>query len=313
VIITITLNPALDRTLTVPSIRFNDVLRAKEVRHDWGGKGFNVSRALQALGARSLVMGLVGGTAGNALECGLADLGLETDLVQIEGNTRTNTVITELDTGRYIKVNEPGAEVQAGELAYLEDRIRERLHPDDWWILSGSLPPGAPPDYYAHLVKLIHSEGARALVDTSGLPLALALEAQPFLVKPNAEEAGEIMGQAIEDDTDAMNAADLLLERGVSFVALSLGAGGMLFATKKQKVLAIPPRAQISSPVGAGDALLAGIVWAMTQGLALEETACWGVASGTAAAMCPGSGIGTRSQVEGLLAQTSVQTLYPCQ
>ena len=307
-IITLTLNPGLDRTLTVPRILLDEVLRATKTQLDWGGKGFNVSRALMALGMDSLAMGLAGGATGQMLERGLGDLGIATDLLQIAGETRTNIVVTDAGAKRHIKVNEPGPAVQQEELAALLDRVREQVRSRDLWVLSGSLPPGVPPTIYAQLIDIIHGGGAIAFLDTSGEPLRLGCAARPFLIKPNVAEAEEMVGKAIESDTDALQAAAFFLEQGAELVALSLGAGGLLLSSGQKAIRAIPPQVQARNSVGAGDALLAGITWALERGLPLEEVARWGVAAGTAAAMGEGVGVGSYAEVQGLYKVTSVQS-----
>ncbi len=307
-IITLTLNPGLDRTLTVPRILPDEVLRATKTQLDWGGKGFNVSRALMALGMDSLAMGLVGGTTGRMLERGLGDLGIATDLLQIAGETRTNIIVIDAFAERHIKVNEPGPAVQQAELAALLDRVRERVRPRDLWVLSGSLPPGVSPAIYAQLIDIIHAGGAKAFLDTSGDPLRLGCAAHPFLVKPNVSETEEMMGRAIDSDTDALQAAAFFLEQGIDLVALSLGAGGLLLSSGQEAVRAIPPQVQVWNSVGAGDALLAGITWALERGLPLQDAARWGVAAGTAAAMGEGVGVGSYAEVQGLYEGTRTQS-----
>jgi 1-phosphofructokinase family hexose kinase len=313
VIVTVTPNPSLDRTLTVPRIAFNEVLRATASRLDWGGKGLNVSRALKALDADSVATGFVGGATGRLLERGLGDLGIATDFVTIAGETRTNIVITDADMGRYVKVNEAGPAVQADEVATFLDRAGERAHPGDIWVLSGSLPPGAPPDFYARLVTLVQARGAKALLDSSGEPLRLGCAASPYLVKPNVVEAEEMAGMQIRSNADALSAAECFQRQGVEWVALSLGADGLLVASARRAVWARPPRVQVRNPVGAGDTLLAGIAWALERGLPPEEMARWGVAAGTAAAMREGVSVGSRAEVEVLYGQTqtSPQRLAP--
>jgi 1-phosphofructokinase family hexose kinase len=308
-IVTVTPNPVLDRTLTVPRIVFNEIMRATASRLDWGGKGFNVSRALCALGVESVAMGFVGGVAGQRLARGLRDLGIVTDLVTVAGETRTNIVITAGEEERYIKVNEVGPTVQAEEWQGFLDRVRERVRPGEIWVLSGSLPPGLPSDFYAQLIGLVQERGAKALLDASGEPLRLGCVAGPHLVKPNAVEAKEMTGQKIGSDADALSAAAFFLDQGVELVALSLGAEGMLLASRQQAVWARPPRVQARNPVGAGDASLAGVAWALEQGLALEEIARWGVAAGTAAAMREGVSVGTRSEVEALYEQIGTEVV----
>jgi 1-phosphofructokinase len=172
-IVTVIPNPALDRTLTVECMRFNEMTRATTSRLDWGGKGFNISRALRALGAESVAMGFVGGATGQMLERGLKEERITTDFVRVAGETRTNTVITDADGGRYIKVNEAGPRLRTAELATSLDRVHERVRPTDLRVLFGSLPPGVPSDFYAQLIGLVQAAGARALLDTTGEALRL--------------------------------------------------------------------------------------------------------------------------------------------
>jgi 1-phosphofructokinase family hexose kinase len=303
----VTLNPALDRTLTVPHIAFDKMVRASDVRLDWGGKGFNVSRALKVLGVDSVALGFVGGMTGEALARGLAELGIDTDLSPIAGETRTNTVVVEARTRRYVKVNEVGPTVQAAELAAFFDRVRERARRGDVWVLSGSLPPAVQPGFYAQLIDLLRGVGAVALLDASGDPLRLGLAARPFLVKPNAVEAQEATGRDVKTEADAFVAAEAFLQRGVELVALSLGADGLLLASQGRAVRARPPGLRARNPVGAGDALLAGIAWALEQGFDLTEVARWGAACGTAAAVCEGVGVGTLAEIRQLYDRVEVE------
>jgi 1-phosphofructokinase family hexose kinase len=308
-IVTVTPNPVLDRTLTVPRIVFNEMMRATASRLDWGGKGFNVSRALRALGVESVAMGFVGGVTGQRLARGLRDLGIVTDFVAVAGETRTNTVITDGEGERYIKVNEAGPTVQAEEWGAFLDRARERVRPGEIWVLSGSLSPGLPSDFYAQLIGLVQERGAKALLDASGEPLRLGCVVGPHLVKPNAVEAKEMMGWEIDSEADALSAAAFFLDQGVKLVALSLGAEGMLLASRQQAVWARPPRVQARNPVGAGDASLAGMAWALERGLALDAIARWGVAAGTAAAIREGVSVGTRDEVEALYEQIGTEVV----
>jgi len=306
VIITVTPNPALDRTLIVPEIMFDTMVRASDSRLDLDGKGVNVSKALRSLGDATLIMGFTAGAAGDLLERGLDTLGFTTDFTRVAGETRTNTIIIDAASNRYVKANEPGPTVRSEDLAALLAQVREKVGRGDTWILSGSLPPGAPSDLYAQLVELIQAGGARALLDTSGEPLRLGCAAGPYLVKPNADEAHEITGQPIAGDEDALRAAAFFLGQGSELVALSLGADGLLLAGHGSAVRARPPLIQALNPVGAGDALLAGIAWALERGLGLDELARWGVASGTAAAMRVGTDAASRGEVERLHAQVQV-------
>lgn len=308
-IITMTPNPALDRTLTVPEIVFDEMVRASDSQLDLDGKGVNVSKALRALGAETLIMGFAGGAAGDTLERGLQALGFATAFTRVAGETRTNTIIIDARSQRYVKANESGPRLRPAEIAALLAQVRERVQPGETWIFSGSLPPGAPADLYAQLIGLVQSHGARALLDASGEPLRRGCGASPYLVKPNALEAAELIGKPVADDETARQATAFFLAQGIELVALSLGAEGLRLSTRETTLHARPPEVQALNPVGAGDALLAGIAWALEHGMGLEDLARWGVASGTAAAMQVGTGAPDRSEVEAIFRQVRIETI----
>ncbi|MGC9521599.1 MAG: 1-phosphofructokinase [Anaerolineae bacterium] len=302
-ILTVTPNPVLDRTLTVPNIVLNEMSRALETREDWGGKGFNVARALHALGKTSVAMGFVGGATGDKLASGLQALGIRTELTPIAGETRTNVVITDAAGEQYIKVNEPGPTVEAQEVSALMERVGTRAQPGDYWALCGSLPPGAPLDLYAQLIDRIQSRGAKALLDASGEPFRLGLEAKPFMIKPNALEAAACLERAVESPSAMAEAVEDFLARGIALVALSLGADGLMLASREFRVWARPPEVRARNPVGAGDAAVAGLLWALSEQLPPPDTARWSVASGTAAAVREGVTFGTLDEVRALYSQ----------
>lgn len=302
-IYTITLNPGLDRTLFVPQLHENAVLRATTSRLDWGGKGFNVSRALQALGVQSVAMGLVGGFTGKMLSQGLKDLSIATDFVEIAGETRTNTVIEEAGSGRYFKVNEAGPTIEAEALEELSARILARVTPDSYWALCGSLPPGVPTDFYACLIATIQAKGGKVALDASGEALRQGVRAAPFLIKPNREEASEFTGIFIHDQTTAQQAAQHFLAQGAQMVALSLGEKGLLLATNEQNIHLCAPKVAVQTLVGVGDALLAGILYALVNDHPMADVARWGVGTGTAAAMTAGVGVATMTAILEMVAQ----------
>jgi 1-phosphofructokinase family hexose kinase len=304
-IYTVTLNPALDRELTVPALALDTVLRATAARVDCGGKGFNVSRMLAALGAESIAFGFAGGHTGAMLRDGLAALNIETDFVWIGGETRTNVSIVMADDGRHIKVNEAGPTISAGEQAALVRRVRGRARAGDWWVLAGSLPPGCAPTLYADLIRDIQAAGARALLDTSGVALGHGSAARPFLIKPNAIEASELTSLPVASTTEALAAATAM--QGIPHVAISMGAAGALLVQDGRGWLATPPAIRERNPIGAGDSLLAGLTWSFSQGYTPPDAIRWGVACGAAAASSAGTAVGTYAEVARLAQQTQVR------
>jgi 1-phosphofructokinase family hexose kinase len=307
VIYTLTLNPALDRELQVPAIAFGDVLRATASRVDPGGKGFNVSRALRALGGESVAVGLVGGFAGQMIAAALARAGIAVDFVQIDGETRTNVTI--VDPERHLKVNEAGPTVTDAEETLLVAKVRALARAGDWWVLSGSLPPGASPELYADVVRIIHASGAKALLDASGPALSQGCTAAPFLVKPNAAEASELTGLRVEDEASARAAALRIHGMGVASVLVSLGKRGAVLSAGRRAWAARPPAIVERNPIGAGDSTVAGLVWGLSRGLAMEDALRWGVASGAAAASLDGTAFGSHAQVEELERKVEVSAL----
>ena len=206
-IYTVTLNPTLDKTLSVPVLRPGEVHRARFLRQDIGGKGINVSRALAALGIASIPIGFLGGATGKAMRDGLAADGFDARFVEVPGETRQNLTLLDESTGVYTKINEPGPTVGAGQLAALHGLVAGLAAPGDLWAFCGSLPPGAPADLYAELIAAVQARGARAILDTSGEALAAGLPARPFGLKPNSEEAAEALGRPVTTDAQHVTAA----------------------------------------------------------------------------------------------------------
>ncbi len=298
-IFTITLNPTLDRTLTVKEFIFDEMVRATNSRLDPSGKGFNVSRALRVLGIESVGLGFLGGFTGQLVEKMLLEDGLTLDPVWINGETRTATMV--FCGEHYLKVNEAGPTLSKADLDQMSSKIRSYLAPNQWWVLSGSLPPGVGTDVYAQWITLLKAGGAQVLLDASGDALRLGVAAQPTLVKPNTVEAAEMIGRSVESEADAQVAVDAFLAAGSAIVALSMGADGLLLATQDRRYRVRPPQVEALNPIGAGDGLVAGLLYALVKKMPLEEAARWGVASGTSAAMQPGTTYASKQAVADLV------------
>jgi 1-phosphofructokinase family hexose kinase len=308
-IFTLTPNPSIDRTLTIPEIRFNRVLRSQAVRLDWGGKGFNVSRSLQIFGMESMALAWVGGGAGKMLADGLQRLGIQTDFVWVDEETRTNTMILEEEGQWHIKVNEQGPPISQDDIEQLMLKAESYAKKGDLWVLSGSLPPDVPVDFYATLIRFINARGGRVCLDASGDPLRYGCQAGPFLVKPNAIEASQIVGFSIEDQEDAKRAALPFLRMGIRYLALTTGASGLLLASQNEMVYATPPRVSVRNAAGAGDSLMAALIYAQTQGLSLLDTARWAVATGAASVMTEGVSAFDLDTIESLLPGVSAKVI----
>ena len=308
-IYTLTLNPAVDRELTVPAMEFDSVLRASESRVDFGGKGFNVSRLLKGMGVRSTAVGFLGGRAGELLQDGLQNLGISTDFVWVSGETRTNVSIVTQSHNRYIKVNEKGPLVDVAKQKELLDKIDLLAKRGDWWVLAGSMPPGIADDFYARILNVLNKHEAQAILDTMAESLRLGCAEKPYLVKPNAEEAHSLTGLPIGTPAEIAVAAAEIRKMGAQNTVVSMGKAGALLQTPEGTWLTHSPKIKEKNPIGAGDSMVGGLVWALTQGIALKESLGWGVASGAATASLSGTEVGSRPLIEELFAQVHYERL----
>jgi 1-phosphofructokinase len=311
VIVTLTANPSLDRTVTLPSpLLRGEVQRATSVSQESGGKGVNVSRALVASGLETVAV-LPGGDSDPVL-AGLRDSGVPFAALAIHEPLRTNVALTEPD-GVTTKINEPGPVLSEDQQEALIGLLLERSRGASWVVLAGSLPPGVPVDFYATVTRRLRSTNAgngsqqstpRIAVDSSGAPLAAALSGDasgmPDLLKPNAEELAELAAAAgfaaastadeLEADPEAAAAAAAAVVRsGVGAVLATLGSKGAVLVTSDGAWLATHPPVKAVSTVGAGDSSLAGYLLASSQGAAPADCLRQAVAHGAAAASLPGS------------------------
>lgn len=300
-IYTVTLNPAVDRELTVNDIVFDTVLRASEWQVDCGGKGFNVARMLKSLDSPSIALGFAAGKSGEMLQGILEGLGIETEFVWVEGETRTNVSIVSIDNDRYVKVNEPGPTISEENISQLADTVRERVQTGDWWVLAGSLPPGVPITYYSELIDIIQSAGAKVFLDTSDEALKQSCGAGPNLVKPNDEEAHELTGLPVDTASEIVAAGSAIQQTGPENVVISLGKKGALLVSDGKGWLAASPEIVEANPIGAGDSMVAGMVWGLSQGDNMRDALCKGIACGAATASQNGTTVGTLEQVTELL------------
>ncbi|WP_296665077.1 1-phosphofructokinase [Demequina sp.] len=298
-IVTLTPNPSVDRSITVETLQRGEVHRATDIRVDAGGKGVNVARAISAQGGDAVAILPVGGPEGHLLEELLDAAEVPRRSVPIAGAARMNVSVLEPD-GTTTKLNEPGPVLSAVEVEALLDATVAAAADAAWVVGCGSLPPGAPVDLYAQLISRAHGLGTLAAIDTSGAPLAAAVAAVPDLIKPNHEELAELVGHDLATLGDVRDAAAELVATGIGVVAVSLGADGALLVTADQ---AIHARATISaalSTVGAGDCMLAGLLHGLSRGLPAADALAQGVAWGAAAVTLPGSRVPTPEDLHGI-------------
>ena len=297
-IYTLTLNPAVDLELSAGQLCMNEVNRATGSRRDCGGKGLNVSRMLAQLGVASTAMGFVGGKNGEWIAEQMQAQGVSTQFTTIAGETRTNVVLATDDHSKYIKVNDPGPVVTVQEFDALLAQIKALLSPGDWWVLAGSLPRGISSDCYARLIDTIHSAGGHTLLDASGEALRLGCTAGPTVVKPNLEEARELLDSS---DLSFDQCIGQILALGPQQVVLSLGKEGVAFGDRDNEGIIPSPEIIEKNPTGAGDSLVAGLVYRLSQGDSLTDAVRFGAACGAATASLPGTQLGTAELINKLL------------
>ncbi|HEU5430526.1 MAG TPA: 1-phosphofructokinase family hexose kinase, partial [Thermomicrobiales bacterium] len=289
-IATITLNASIDTTWTLPRFTPGAINRVARKEAVAGGKGNNVARVLAALGQPVVAGGFVAGWAGRFIGDGLAAAGIATAFQSIPGESRTSLAIVETDNGRVTEAREPGPEVADDDWRRFLTETPDRLRGATMVALCGSLPPGLPADAYAQLIRVLRDAGCRTALDTSGAALRAGLAAAPDLVKPNAAELAELTGLAGPDvETDALLAAARDVARTQlgqdGRVLLSLGARGAALIDQDETLLASAPAVAVVSPVGCGDALLAGFLDAEARGEPPVAALQWAVAAGAAAAL----------------------------
>jgi len=299
-IVTLTPNPSLDRTVSIAELQRGEVHRATASRLDPGGKGVNISRALTAHRAPTLAVLPAGGPQGNLLAELLAEAGIEVAIVPIGGSIRANIALVEPD-GTTTKINEPGPLLSGSEHdALLAGAVAALADKPSWLVGSGSLPPGVDEDLYARLVRRCRDAGVNVAIDASGPALRHAVTAGPDLIKPNLEELEELVDRSLTTLREVLDAAADLVAHGVATVVVSLGGDGALLVSESVVAHAVAPVSSPLSTVGAGDALLAGYLYATGNGSGAVEALCTGVAWGAAAVSLPGSRMPTPADVAGV-------------
>lgn len=303
---TVTLNPTLDKTLAVPALVPGQIHRTETLRYDLGGKGINVARALRVLNIAAVCFGFIAGHNGSILRKSLEAQGYAHEFVEIQGETRQNITLLDRSKKEYTKLNEAGPVVTQHDLDALTRRVTQNLYAGDLWAFCGSLPPGAPPGTYARLIELVQNGGAHAFLDTSGAPLRAGFTVRPFALKVNTEEAGELLGRSLSSEAQVVDAVRELRRAGIPLVVITRGARGIVLGMSDDCVCAVPPPIETRSAVGAGDAAMAGLMWAFADRCNAAEMARRSTACGTAAATQEGTGVGHLALIELLMPQILV-------
>lgn len=305
---TLTLNPAVDKAVTIERFAVGSVNRIQTVRLDAGGKGLNVARVLQRLGAPTLAVAPVAGSPGRFLAERLAEEGIAHDLRWVEGETRTNLKVVDPVFGTHTDINEPGPTLSPADLEQVGETLLANLAPGDWVVFSGSVPRGVPRDVYARWIARVQARGGHTVLDADGELFVRGVEARPNLIKPNLSELEAWVGAPLRSNAALFEAVERLREAGAQNVAVSLGRDGAWLFVGDQAWYAPGLKVDAKSTVGAGDALVAALTWGFAQGADPSTTLARAVATATASVVRAGTGAGDPRDIETFLAQVTVES-----
>jgi tagatose 6-phosphate kinase len=313
-IVTVTLNAALDRTLTVPNVQLGHRHRASQGLTLAGGKGINVARALKRLDVPVVATGLAGGRTGTRIVEELTSEAILNDFVRIADESRTSTAVVDPTAATYTEINEWGPHVEPEELITLLEKISYLARGADMVVFAGTLPRGVEDSFYAEAIRDLNRRNVRAVLDSEGLPLRLGVEAEPFLVTPNQREAEGLVGQEFNDDEDYLMAVDRIADMGarnVLVTAESRSFGLFREDRKRHRFRAIAPHVEPVSAVGSGDVLLAGFLAARLADRPLEDSLRHAVAAGAASTLEVGAGRFDPREAGRLQGSVDVRELEP--
>ncbi len=305
-IVTVTLNPAIDRTLHLPTFTLGQVNRVESERTDPGGKGINVAKVIKALQHPVLVTGFLGADNASVFKNYFKKEDIHNHFVETAGENRVNIKIVDTTNDVVSELNFLGITPTTLDLDELITTLRQLATTHKWFVLSGSLPPTVPTDIYAKLITMLHEYDCNVILDTSGPALAAGIAARPFAVKPNLPELSQLMNAPLESDEEILGAIKHLLSQGIQKVAISLGEKGSLVADSTQILRAKAPTVPVRSTVGAGDSFVAGFSVGQARNLSLADSVRLASASAGAAVSLPGTQAASLEQVNELIDKVQI-------
>ena len=288
-IYTVTLNPAIDKTVEIPDFTTGKVNRVCSLRLDAGGKGINVTKCLMNLGVESIAAMICGGSSGKKLLTMLSHQHVQTLAVSVPGETRTNLKIIDPTGKTNTDINEPGSPLSQQTLDAVWEKINYHTAPGDTVIFAGKNPPQTDDTLLARWTHDLKARGIRVCVDTVGQPMRLALNEKPDIIKPNQAELSELMQQPMREEADIIDAARSLVAQGVGLAVVSMGSQGAVFVTRDKVLRGYSPKVSVTSTVGSGDSMMAALAHYTASGCSLEEVARRSIAVSSATVTCDGS------------------------
>jgi 6-phosphofructokinase 2 len=294
-IYTITLNPSLDRTIEVEELIYDDVNHVVEERRVAGGKGIDVSRVVKELGGKSIALGFAGGYNGLELEGNLVNEGVICNFTRVNDETKTNMVLYQRKKNVQTLLSKKGPRLLPLEVATFFNKVKETPM-GSWVVISGNIPDGTNENFFAQLIITLRDRNVKVILDTDGEPLRSGVKAGPYLIKPNIHEFGRLVEKNVVEIEDIVEESRPFLDN-VEYVVVSMGARGVLGVSRDGAYHVSPPKVKVRSSIGAGDSLVAGLVFVLSEGGSFEEALCVGVACGTASTLNPGSDLCTKEDV----------------
>ncbi|MDY5985769.1 MAG: 1-phosphofructokinase [Lachnoclostridium sp.] len=308
-IITVSMNPAIDKTVEIGKLIPGGLNRIRKVEYDAGGKGINVSKTIRELGGESIATGFLGGNAGKTIENVLNEKKIRNDFVWVSGETRTNTKVFE-ENGEVTELNEPGPVIGEEEMKALMDKLEEYANEETLFILAGSIPSGVDKHIYAEIIRLVHAKGGKVLLDADGELFRNSLAASPDMIKPNRVELEEYAGIDYRaSDEEVLGLARELLGKGMETVAVSMGKSGAMLVRKGYEVKCPALSVKAHSTVGAGDAMVAALAYSWDQHLDNEKTVRLCIATSAGAVTTVGTKPPARSLVDELKKQVIIERI----
>jgi len=308
-IITVTLNPAIDKTAQVDTMVCNGLNRLDHVLLDVGGKGINVSKAIKSLGGESICSGFIAGENGKWIENQLESLGLKYDFKEVPGNTRMNLKVLDKDMN-LTELNEVGVSINEDDLEDFKKKLLASVKENDIVVLAGSAPMGVPKDIYKDLIQLLKEKGALVILDADGDLFTNGIEAGPYLIKPNKYELCKYfqLSEDISDETLIENAKKLL-DKGIEYVVISLGSKGAIFITKDQVARVPGLKIEAHSAVGAGDSMVGALAYSIEQKYEFVRLIKWAVATSAGAVMTKGTKAPSLDIIEKLEKEVKIEMI----
>lgn len=294
---TLTLNPALDKTIIVESFQLDQLNRIKKVHKDAGGKGINVSKMLIKLGQPSTAAGFLGRGAGNYIKTEVEKMKIKADFTETAEETRTNTKMVDPINNTFTDLNESGAQITEANIKKMKEKLFADLKRDDILVLAGSVPAGIENNIYFKLIKTAAKKGIKTILDAEGPLFREGIKAAPTLAKPNEHELGLHFGEEFKDLKTMIRKAESLLETGIEMIMLSIGKEGAVFISASEKYKIETLKLDVKSTVGAGDAMVAGLAYGLENNFDLEEILKIGAACSSATLIKEGTEMGSREDV----------------